>query len=87
MRLLTALLMPRPFFDIPRLTCSHSEEGLMRGCTGWLVIAALSAGCSSYVVPRYGVSVTNVAALRQVGAQKVSVKEFTASGGSKSEIG
>lgn len=51
------------------------------------MIAVLCTGCSSYAVPRYGVSVTNVAALRQTGAQKVSVGAFTASGGSKTEIG
>ena len=59
----------------------------MRRRIGWLVIAALCTGCSSYAVPRYGVSVTNVAALRQTGAQKVGVGAFTASGGSKTEIG
>jgi hypothetical protein len=59
----------------------------MRRSIGWLVIAALYTGCSSYAVPRYGVSVTNVAALRQTGAKRVSVGMFTASGGSKTEIG
>jgi hypothetical protein len=59
----------------------------MRRSIGWLVIAALYTGCSSYAVPRYGVSVTNVAALRQTGAKRVSVGVFTASGGSKTEIG
>jgi len=58
----------------------------MRGCIEWLMVAALCMACSSYTVARYGVSVTNVTALRQTGGQKVNVKPFTATGESKSEI-
>jgi hypothetical protein len=58
----------------------------------WRWLASLQAvllltGCSSYAVPRYGVSVTNVMALKQTGAPPVSVGAFTATGGSKNEIG
>src|SRR5262249_40622253 len=52
----------------------------------WLMVAALCMACSSYTGPRYGVSVTNVTALRQTGGQKVNVKPFTATGESKKEI-
>ena len=52
-----------------------------------LAAVLLSTGCSSYAVPRYGVSVTNVMALKQTGASPVSIGTFTATGGSKSEIG
>ena len=53
----------------------------------WLVIAVLCTACSSYAVPRYGVAVTNVTALRQIGGQKTNVQPFTATGESKTEIG
>lgn len=51
-----------------------------------LLVAILCVGCSSYAVPRYGVAVPNVTALRQAGGQKVSVGKFTAAGESKSQI-
>jgi hypothetical protein len=53
---------------------------------GILIVAVLCVGCSSYAVPRYGVAVTNVTALKQTGGQKASVGKFTAAGESKSEI-
>lgn len=52
-----------------------------------LAAALLLTGCSSYAVPRYGVSVMNVTALKQTGASPINVGTFTASGGSKTEIG
>ncbi len=58
--------------------------------TRWVCViplVVLSAGCSSYAVPRYGVAVTNVTALKQAAnGQKVAVGKFTAVGGSKSDI-
>lgn len=65
----------------------YRQSWVMRRRVGWLALIALCAGCSSYAVPRYGVAVTNVAALRQTGAQKISVQPFTATGESKTEIG
>src|SRR5262249_35437074 len=53
----------------------------------WLAIAVLCTACSSYAVPRYGVAVTNVTALKQIGGQKTNVQPFTATGESKTEIG
>jgi len=53
---------------------------------GWLVAVLLLTGCSSYAVPRYGVSVTNVTALKQTGAPPTSVGKFTTSGESKHSI-
>ena len=55
----------------------------------WLVsflAIGLLTGCSSYAVSRYGVSVTNVTALRQMGGAPVSVGNFSATGESKKEI-
>jgi hypothetical protein len=53
---------------------------------GWLVAVLLLTGCSSYAVPRYGVSVTNVMALKQTGAPPASVGKFTTTGESKHSI-
>jgi hypothetical protein len=58
---------------------------MRRGIRSLLAVVLLT-GCSSYAVPRYGVSVTNVAALKQTGARKINVGPFTATGGSKTEI-
>lgn len=55
----------------------------------WLVsflAVVLVTGCSSYAVPRYGVSVTNVTALKQTGASPIGIGKFTATGESKSDI-
>jgi hypothetical protein len=46
----------------------------------------LLTGCSSYAVPRYGVSVTNVTALKQTGARPTGVGTFTTTGESKKDI-
>ena len=51
-----------------------------------LIAVLLLTGCSSYAVPRYGVSVTNVTALKQTGAPPTSVGKFTATGESKHAI-
>ena len=53
---------------------------------GACLAIVLCAGCSSYAVPRYGVSVANVTALKQAGGQKVAVGKFTATD-SRYEIG
>jgi hypothetical protein len=58
----------------------------MRLWIGTFLVVFTCAGCSSYAVPRYGVSVTNVAALKKTGAQKVNVGTFIATGGSRSDI-
>jgi hypothetical protein len=58
----------------------------MRRWLGSLAVVLLLTGCSSYAVPRYGVSVANVTALKQAGASPVSIGPFTATGGSKREI-
>lgn len=50
-----------------------------------LAVLVISA-CSSYTIPRYGLSADNVLSLRKVG-QKVSVGPFTASPPGRSEIG
>ena len=56
----------------------------MRFWLGSLLAVALLTGCSSYAVPRYGVSVTNATALKQTGAAApISVGKFTATGESK----
>ena len=55
----------------------------------WLVsllAIGLLTGCSSYAVSRYGASVPNVTALRQMGGAPVSVGKFSATGESKKEI-
>ena len=47
----------------------------------WIALLALIvafAGCASFDVGRYGVSVENVAALKKLGGQKVNVGQFTA---------
>jgi len=58
----------------------------MRRWLASLLALGLLTGCSSYAVPRYGVSVTNVTALKQAGAAPVNVGKFTATGESKKEI-
>jgi len=59
----------------------------MRFWLGSLLAVALLTGCSSYAVPRYGVSVTNATALKQTGAAApISVGKFTATGESKKDI-
>jgi len=58
----------------------------MRRFIGLLLAVGICEGCSSYAVPRYGVSVTSVAALKKLEAQKISVGKFTATGGSQTEI-
>jgi hypothetical protein len=58
----------------------------MRRWLGSLLAVALLTGCSSYAVPLYGVSVTNVTALKQAGAAPVSVGKFSATGESKKDI-
>jgi hypothetical protein len=59
----------------------------MRRWVGCLAAVVVLTGCSSYAVPRYGVAVANVTALKKAGGQKVNVGNFTATGGSKTEIG
>jgi hypothetical protein len=54
--------------------------------TALLLVAILSSACSSYTIPRYGLSADNVLALKKVG-QKVNVGAFTASPPSRAEIG
>ena len=51
-----------------------------------LVALAACAGCSTFDVGRYGVSVENNAALKKLGAQKVTVGTFTATESGKNEI-
>jgi hypothetical protein len=58
----------------------------MRLHGGWLAVVAFCSACSSYAVTPYGVSVANVAALKQTSGQTVGVKLFTATGVSKTEI-
>jgi hypothetical protein len=53
---------------------------------GLLLAVGFLTGCSSYAVPRYGVSVSNVPALKQAGAAPVNVGKFTATGESKKDI-
>ena len=58
----------------------------MRFWLGSLLAVMLLTGCSSYAVPRYGVSVANATALKRIGAAPVSVGKFTATGESKKDI-
>jgi hypothetical protein len=58
----------------------------MRRWLASLLALGLLTGCSSYAVPRYGVSVTNVTALKQAGTAPVNVGKFTATGESRKEI-
>jgi hypothetical protein len=51
-----------------------------------LLVALVSSACSSYTIPRYGLSADNVLALRKAG-QKVNVGAFTASPPGRAEIG
>jgi len=51
-----------------------------------LLAILVASGCSSYAIPRYGVSAENVTSLRKLG-QKVNVGRFTASTPGKTEIG
>jgi len=51
-----------------------------------LLAIVLLTGCSRYAVSRYGVSVTNVTALRQMDGAPVTVGKFSATGESKREI-
>jgi hypothetical protein len=55
----------------------------------WIALAltlALASACSTFDVGRYGVSVENVAALKKLGPQKVTVGPFTAAEAGKKEI-
>src|SRR5216117_1493817 len=55
----------------------------------WIALLALIvafAGCASFDVGRYGVSVENVAALKKLGGQKVNVGQFTAKEPGKTKI-
>jgi hypothetical protein len=54
--------------------------------TALLLVALVSSACSSYTIPRYGLSADNVLALKKVG-QKVNVGPFTASPPGRAEIG
>jgi hypothetical protein len=51
-----------------------------------LVTVTVSAGCTTFDVGRYGVSVENNAALKKVGGQKITVGAFTAAEPGKNEI-
>src|SRR5689334_23680478 len=51
-----------------------------------LLAIVLLTGCSRYAVSRYGVSVTNVTALRQMDGAPVTAGKFSATGESKREI-
>ncbi len=51
-----------------------------------LVVVLASGACSTFKIPRYGLSAENVVALRKLG-QKVNVGAFTAAPPGRSEIG
>lgn len=54
--------------------------------TALLLVALVSSACSTYTIPRYGLSADNVLALKKVG-QKVNVGAFSASPPGRVEIG
>ena len=58
----------------------------MRGFFAIVVTAVVIAGCSTFDVGRYGVSVENNAALKKLGGGKVAVAKFTAAEPGKKEI-
>lgn len=54
--------------------------------TALLLVVLVSSACSSYTIPRYGLSADNVLSLRKMG-QKVNVGAFTGSPPGRAEIG
>lgn len=58
----------------------------MRRLLGLVLVVAACAGCSTFDVGRYGVSVENNAALKKHAGHKVKVGKFTATEAGKSEI-
>ncbi len=59
---------------------------MARRSTVFLLIVLLTAACSSFTVPKYGLSAENVMGLRKLG-QKVNVGKFTATPPGRTEIG
>jgi len=59
---------------------------MLHRAIGLLLVALLGAACSSYTIPRYGLSAENVTGLKKVG-QKVNVGRFTATPLGRAEIG
>ena len=53
---------------------------------GLLLVALVGSACSSYTIPRYGLSAENIAGLRRLN-QKVNVGRFTATPLGRTEIG
>ena len=51
-----------------------------------LLAVLVTSGCSSFTIPRYGLSAENVTGLRKLG-QKINVGRFTATPSSRTEIG
>src|SRR5881396_115054 len=66
---------------------AYPKEGrrMLRQLIVLLVAVVVSSACSSYTVPRYGLSAENVAGLRKLGA-KVNVGTFTATTPAQTEI-
>ena len=60
-------------------------DGRAEGESGLLLAVLVSSACSSYTVPRYGLSAENITGLRKLGA-KVNVGRFTATTPAQTEI-
>src|SRR5438034_11536378 len=66
---------------------AYPKEGrrMLRQLIVLLLAVLVSSACSSYTVPRYGLSAENITGLRKLGA-KVNVGRFTATTPAQTEI-